>query len=170
MKAVLKGMMTPGVWSTQPMQFGLDDFVSSVTRFSIMDNANEYRGQNLAVLSECYCNINFRLGYHFNVIDAYVSENTDDNYVYFRFVGGVTESKRRQLRAILLKRILEDMGFKVTVSSDLVIARLKRLEVERTVKILETLGKLIGFSRQLDTQMQSEASVESYFNAFRKIQ
>jgi hypothetical protein len=44
------------------------------------------------------------------------------------------------------------------------------LEVERIVKILETLGKLIGFSRQLDTQMQSEASVESYFNAFRKIQ
>jgi pyruvate,water dikinase len=170
MKAVLKGMMTPGVWSTQPMQFGLDDFVSSVTRFSITHNANEYRGQNLAVLSECYCNINFRLGYHFNVIDAYVSENTDDNYVYFRFVGGVTESKRRQLRAILLKRILEDMGFKVTVSSDLVIARLKRLEVERTVKILESLGKLIGFSRQLDTQMQSEASVESYFNEFRKIQ
>ncbi|MEJ2245514.1 MAG: hypothetical protein P8Y80_05430 [Acidobacteriota bacterium] len=62
------------------------------------------------------------------------------------------------------------MGFKVTVSSDLVIARLKRWEVERILKILETLGKLIGFSRQLDTQMQNEESVESYFNAFRKIQ
>ena len=110
------------------------------------------------------------MGYHFNVIDAYVSENTDDNYIYFRFVGGVTETQRRQLRAVLLKIILENMDFKVTVSGDLVIARLKRWETSRIVKILETLGKLIGFSRQLDTQMQSEESVEYYVNAFRKIQ
>ena len=152
------------------MQFGLDDFVSSVTRYSIMNDTNGYQGQNLAVLSECYCNINLRLGYHFNVIDTYVSDNTDDNYIYFRFVGGVTESQRRQLRAILLKRILENMDFKVTVSGDLVIARLKRWETVRIVKILETLGKLIGFSRQLDTQMQSEESVEHYVDAFQKIQ
>ena len=170
MKAVLQGMLSPGIWNTQPMQLGLDDFISSVTRFSITDHAGGYQGQNLAVLSECYCNINLRLGYHFNVIDAYVSENTDDNYIYFRFVGGVTETQRRQLRAVLLKIILENMDFKVTVSGDLVIARLKRWETSRIVKILETLGKLIGFSRQLDTQMQSEESVEYYVNAFRKIQ
>ena len=169
MKAILKGMMSPGIWSTQPMQFGLDDFVSSITRYSIMNDTNKYPGQNLAVLSECYCNINLRLGYHFNVIDTYVSDNTDDNYVYFRFVGGVTESKRRQLRAILLKRILENLDFIVTLNSDLVIARLKRWEAARIVKVLETLGKLIGFSRQLDTQMQSEESVESYVDAFQKI-
>jgi pyruvate,water dikinase len=163
-------MMTPGIWSTQPMQFGLDDFVSSVTRFSVIESSHEYQGQNLAVLSEYYCNINLRLGYHFNVIDAYVSENTDDNYIYFRFVGGVTESKRRQLRAILLKRILESLDFKVTVSGDLVIGRLKRWEADRIAKVLETIGKLIGFSRQLDTQMQSEESVETYVEAFRKLQ
>jgi pyruvate,water dikinase len=170
MKAVLKGMTSPGIWNTQPMQFGLDDFMSSVTRYSLMDRPNEYQGQNLAVISECYCNINLRLGYHFNVIDTYVSENTGDNYIYFRFVGGVTESERRALRAVLLKRILENMDFKVTVSGDLVIARLKRWEAQGMVEILETIGRLIGFSRQLDTQMHSEESVELYFNAFNKLQ
>jgi pyruvate,water dikinase len=170
MKAVLKGMTSPGIWNTQPMQFGLDDFISSVTRYSLMDRPNEYQGQNLAVISECYCNINLRLGYHFNVIDTYVSENTGDNYIYFRFVGGVTESERRALRAVLLKRILENMDFKVTVSGDLVIARLKRWEAQRVVAILETVGRLIGFSRQLDTQMHSKESVELYFNAFSKLQ
>ena len=170
MKAVLKGMISPGIWNTQPMQFGLDDFVSSVTRYSIMNDTNGYQGQNLAVLSECYCNINLRLGYHFNVIDTYVSDNTDDNYIYFRFVGGVTESQRRQLRAILLKRILENMDFKVTVSGDLVIARLKCWEGPKIIAILEMLGRLIGFSRQLDTQMRSEEAVERYLNTFMQLQ
>ena len=32
MRAVLKGMTSPGIWNTQPMQFGLDDFISSITR------------------------------------------------------------------------------------------------------------------------------------------
>ncbi|MEJ2111689.1 MAG: hypothetical protein P8Z37_17625, partial [Acidobacteriota bacterium] len=148
---------------------GMDDFVSSITRFSVIENSHKYQGPNLAVISECYCNINLRLGYHFNVIDAYVSGNTDDNYIYFRFAGGVTESKRRQLRAVLLKRILESLDFKVSMSGDLVIARLKRWEAERMVTVLETIGKLIGFSRQLDTQMQSEESVESYVDAFSKL-
>jgi pyruvate,water dikinase len=170
MRAVLKGMLTPGIWSTQPMQFGLDDFVSSVTRFSVIESNQERPAQNLAVLSDSYCNINLRLGYHFNVIDTYVSENTDDNYIYFRFVGGVTESKRRQLRAIFLRIVLEGLDFKVAVSGDLVIARLKRWDAERILKVLEILGKLVGFSRQLDTQMRDEESVETYVKAFRKIQ
>ena len=166
MKAVLKGMTSPGIWNTQPMQFGLDDFISSITRYSLTNGASEYQGQNLAVLSECYCNINLRLGYHFNVIDAYVSANAGDNYIYFRFVGGVTESERRQLRAVLLKKILEKVDFKVTVSGDLVIARLKRLEAPKMLSMLEMLGRLIGFSRQLDTQMHSDDSVDFYLNAF----
>jgi pyruvate,water dikinase len=166
MRAVLKGMTSPGIWSTQPMQFGVEDFMSSITRYSLMNGMNEFQEQNLAVLSECYCNINLRLGYHFNVIDTYVSGNTEDNYIYFRFVGGVTETERRQLRAVLLKRILEKMDFKVTVSGDLVIARLKRWEASRMVAMLEMLGRLIGFSRQLDTQMESEESVDLYLNAF----
>lgn len=170
MKAVLRGLTSPGTWNTQPMQFGLDDLVSSVTRYSLMDGVNEYQGQNLAVISDCYANINLRLGYHFNVLDTYVSKNINDNYIYFRFVGGVTESERRQLRAILLKRILENSDFKVTVSGDLVVARLKCYEAPKILSVLEILGKLIGFSRQLDTQMRSEEAVETYLNAFAKLQ
>ncbi len=170
MKALLKGLTAPGIWSTQAMQFGLDDFISSITRYSPMDGMNEYQGQNLAVISDCYANINLRLGYHFNVIDTYISENADDNYIYFRFVGGVTESERRHLRAILLKKILENSDFKVTVSGDLVVARLKCWEASKILAILEMLGRLIGFSRQLDTQMRSEEAIETYLNAFMQLQ
>jgi len=164
MHAILEGLTAPGVWSTEPVQFGFGDLMSSMTRYS--EKAGKYTGQNLAVISEKYTNLNLRLGYHFNVIDTYVSGNVNDNYIYFRFVGGVTETERRHLRAILLKDILEKMNFVVTVTGDLVIGRLKKWDADQTIIILKKIGKLIGFSRQLDTQMQNQESVEKYLNEF----
>jgi len=166
MKAILNGLTSPGVWSTQPVKFEFSDLMSSMTRYSIRDGMGEYTGQNLAVISENYMNLSLRLGYHFNVIDTYVSDNISDNYVYFRFVGGVTETERRHLRAILLREILEKLNFKVTVTGDLVVASLKKLDAESILGILTDIGRLIGFSRQLDTQMQSRDSVKQYLNKF----
>jgi pyruvate,water dikinase len=166
MKAILKGLTLPGAWSTQPMQVGLGGLVSSLTRYSMTGQAAEYQGHNLAVISERYANISLQLGYHFNVIEAYVSDNVNDNYIYFRFVGGVTETERRRLRAILIKEILEKLYFKATVSGDLVVARLKKWEAKEILIVLEEIGRLIGFTRQLDTQMYSEESVQERFEAF----
>jgi pyruvate,water dikinase len=166
MKAILDGLTSPGVWSTQPSQLGFGDFVSSLTRYTMTDRATEYQGPNLAVISDRYANISLRLGYHFNVIDAYVSDNVNDNYIYFRFVGGVTETARRRLRAILIKEILEKLSFKASANGDLVVARLKKLEAKETVRVLGEIGRLIGFTRQLDTQMYSQASVQECLLTF----
>ncbi len=168
MRAILMGLVTPGVWSTQPLQLGFGDLVSSLTRYSMTDRIAQFTGQNLAVISDKYANISLRLGYHFNVIDTYVSENANDNYIYFRFVGGVTEIKRRRLRAILIKEILEKLNFKVALSGDLIVGRLKKWGKSEMLQVLNEIGRLIGFSRQLDTQMQSERSVTECFQAFFK--
>jgi pyruvate,water dikinase len=166
MRALLKGLVAPGAWSTQPVQLGFGDLVSSLTRFSMTDRAAEFRGQNLAVITGNYANLSLRLGYHFNIIDTYVSESVDDNYVYFRFVGGVTETERRHLRAVLLKEILHKLNFNVTVSADLVVARLKKLAEPEILEVLTEIGRLIGFTRQLDTQMVSEESIRLCLQAF----
>lgn len=166
LKAILDGLTVPGVWSTQPTRLGFGDLVSSLTRYTMSDRASELQEPNLAVISANYTNMSLRLGYHFNVIDAYVSENINDNYVYFRFVGGVTETERRHLRAILIRDILEKLNFKANVSGDLVVARLKKREAKEILHVLEEIGRLIGFSRQLDTQMQSEKSVKECFRTF----
>jgi pyruvate,water dikinase len=166
MKAILKGLTSPGVWSTQPTQLGFGDLVSSLTRYTMTDRATEYQGQNLAVISNRYANISLRLGYHFNVIDTYVSNNVNDNYIYFRFVGGVTETDRRRLRAILIKEILEKLNFKASATGDLVVARLKGREADEVLRVLEEIGRLIGFTRQLDTQMYSEESVQECLRVF----
>lgn len=166
MKSVLKGLTSPGVWATQPVQFGFGDLISSMTRYSVMERNEKSSDQNLAVISEKYMNLSLRLGYHFNVIDTYVSDNINDNYIYFRFVGGVTETERRHLRANLLKEILNRLNFKVIVQGDLVTARIKKWESNQILDILEQVGRLIGFSRQLDTQMQNHHSVKKYLNKF----
>ena len=168
MHALITGLISPGVWSTRPLQLGFGDLVSSLTRFSLADRGVTYKGQNLAVISNHYSNVSLRLGYHFNVIDTYVSENVDDNYVYFRFVGGVTGSEQRQLRALLIKEILEKLNFRVTLRGDLVVARLKKLAEKEALEVLQEIGRLIGFTRQLDTQMRSEQSVAESLDAFFK--
>ena len=106
MKAILTGLTSPGVWSTEPVQMDMSDFISSMTRYSMTDRNTSYQGQNLAVIGANYANLSLRLGYHFNVIDTYISEDINANYIYFRFVGGVTENERRYRRALLLKQIM----------------------------------------------------------------
>ncbi|MGD8414565.1 MAG: PEP-utilizing enzyme, partial [Candidatus Latescibacterota bacterium] len=166
LNAILEGLLTPGIWSTQPSQLGFGDLVSSMTRYKMTDRTSEYQGTNLAVISGSYMNMSLRLGYHFNVIDTYVTENAADNYIYFRFVGGVTENERRHLRALAIREILAKLNFKVTVNGDLVVARLKQWEATEISRVLREIGRLIGFTRQLDTQMQSQESVHKCFRAF----
>jgi pyruvate,water dikinase len=166
LNALLRGLSAPGTWSTQPMNLGFGDLISSLTRYSMADRGAQYQGQNLAVVTEDYVNLSLRLGYHFNVIDAYVSDSPDDNYIYFRFVGGVTENERRHLRAILLSKILYKLKFAVRVNGDLVVARLKKQGQQELIAVLNEIGRLIGFTRQLDTQMVSEESVAEGVRAF----
>jgi pyruvate,water dikinase len=162
MKAILDGLTSPGAWSTEAKPLGFNDFMSSLTRFSLTDVQPRYMGKNLAVISDRYTNLSLRLGYHFNVIDTYVSENINDNYIYFRFLGGVTEPERRYRRGLLIRNILEKYDFKAVLKNDLVVARLKKRSQREMRETLVMLGKLIGFTRQLDTEMTSDQSIERY--------
>lgn len=166
MRAILNGLTAPGVWSTEPVHLGIGNLISSLTRYNITNPEAEQKTQNLAVISRNYMNLTLRLGYHFNVIDTFVSDSAEDNYIYFRFVGGVTNPSRRHRRALLLQEILEKLNFLVVVNGDLVVGRLKKWEKEKQLSILETLGKLIGFSRQLDTQMLNDEAIDKYAAIF----
>jgi pyruvate,water dikinase len=166
MRAILQGLTSPGTWSTEAKSLGFDDFMSSLTRFSLTTAQPRYVGKNLAVISDRYTNLSLRLGYHFNVVDTYVSENINDNYIYFRFVGGVTETERRHRRGLLIRNILEKYDFKVVVRGDLVVARLKKRGHRELEGTLVMLGKLIGFTRQLDTEMVSDKSIDQFERTF----
>lgn len=167
MRALLEGMAEPGMWATEPMSVDFGSFMSSLTRtFSSAMAGPRYLGLNLAVISREYINLSLRLGYHFNIIDSYISENPNDNYAYFRFLGGVTDITRRSRRANFLAEVLGRYDFRVDVRGDLVVARIKKLPAQGMVDKMRVLGRLVAFTRQLDVKMISDEHMTKYMEDF----
>jgi hypothetical protein len=125
-------------------------------------------GKSFAVITDSYLNFNSRLGYHFAILDAYVSEEKNDNYISYQFKGGAAGVERRERRARLLSEILDYLGFKVQVIGDMVRARMVKYSLLETEQTLELVGLLSAFARQLDLALTSEAVVERCFQAFKE--
>ncbi len=165
---LLEALTREDVWETKPADMDLDGFMASATRAGSFSGPLAARpAQNLAIVSARYLHLSLRVGYHFNVVDAYLGDVPGDNYMYFRFAGGVTELTRRSRRADLLRRILEDHGFVTEGREDLVIGRVKGLAPDVMVERLRMVGRLIGFTRQLDIFLRSDGLVDEYVERFR---
>jgi pyruvate,water dikinase len=113
-------------------------------------------------------NLGLRLGYHYSVIDCYLSGNVNQNYVYFRFAGGFADEDHRRRRAKFIRGILEQMRFKVTVNGDLVVGKLKIADAPEIISALRSLGELTGFTRQIDLAMDSDSTVEQFTRLFQE--
>ncbi len=172
MKALLEGLVGSSMWETAPVAVDLGSFMSSFTRtFSSSMARPEDVGRNLAVLSDSYMNLHLRLGYHFNILDAYISEELNDNYIYFRFLGGVSNIERRSRRAKFIADVMEGFDFRVEIHGDLVVGRLKKLSRDRMVGRMKVLGGLVGYTRQLDVNMTGDDMVDFHLADFmQKIQ
>ncbi len=171
MRAFIQGLVQPGLWSTESVAVDFKSFMSSMTRtFSFSATGSKNLGQNLAVISKEYANISLRLGYHFTMIDAYISDNVNDNHVYFRFLGGVTDVLRRSRRARLLEQILDRNDFRVDVRGDLVVGRTKKLPRPLMEAKMRLLGYLVAYTRQLDVKMVSDQEVDRAWEEFNRLQ
>ncbi len=167
MKALLEGLLESRMWETAPVAVDLGSFMSSFTRtFSSSMARPEDVGRNLAVLSEDYMNLHLRLGYHFNILDAYIGEELNDNYIYFRFLGGVSNIERRSRRAKFIADVMEGFDFRVEIHGDLVVGRLKKLPRQRMVGRMKVLGGLIGYTRQLDVNMTGDEMIDFHLADF----
>lgn len=122
---------------------------------------------SFAIITDKYVNFNSRLGYHFGLVDAYVCAERNDNYITFQFKGGAASLERRERRAQLLAILLEDMGFKTQVISDLVRGRLVKYPEDQTLAILTQVGTLLAFSRQLDLALATDTIMHRVIAAFR---
>jgi pyruvate,water dikinase len=100
------------------------------------------------------------------VVDCYLGENPEDSYIFFRFVGGVTDVTRRTRRARLLATILSQQGFTTDLSGELIVGRLQGVPQPLCEEQLRMVGRLIGFSRQLDILLRDDRTVDQLVNAF----
>ncbi len=165
-RAILQGMLYPDVWHRTTMPVGLRDLMSSMLSAPPDALNGQYSGHNVAVISKNYVNLCFRFGYHFNIIDAHCDKIERENHIYFRFLGGATDICKRSRRARLIAEILLAFDFNVKTRGDLVIARASNMVQSEMERSLDILGRLVGFTRQLDVCLNNDAIVDRYAEAF----
>jgi pyruvate, water dikinase len=167
LRELLTGLTASGMWETEPVPVDMGSFMASLTRtLGAGGPGSEKLGRNLAVVSKEYMNLNFHLGYHFVLVDAYLGEAINDNSLYFRFLGGVTDISRRARRARCIGNILERSDFRVELHGDLVVGRLKKIDRPAMRAKLRLLGGLVGYTRQLDVRMTRADGPDCYAQAF----
>jgi pyruvate, water dikinase len=167
LRALISGMTRPGIWRSDAVPLNVNDFMSSMLRVpDIMSDSGGRVESNMAVISRDYANISLKFGYHFIVVDCLCSENTRNNHIYFRFAGGATDMTKRSRRLQLIAEILGEYGFNIKTKGDLIVARLANIGRNEAESILDQLGRLISFTRQLDTVLQDDHMVKRYARNF----
>ncbi|MFH2218984.1 MAG: PEP/pyruvate-binding domain-containing protein [Pseudomonadota bacterium] len=160
--ALLKGMLRDDLRSLEPRPVELKGFLSVMSEqmFSPPNIAAERFGdKSYAIISDKYLNFSSRVGYHYSILDTYCGKTSTKNYINFQFKGGAADDLRRNRRARLIAKILEEMGFLVEVQGDRVTARFGKHEPEVIEEKLDCLGRLLLYTRQMDMLMTGEESV-----------
>lgn len=166
--ALLDGMLHPEIPRYGPRALDAGGFLHVVLRQGLAGPENEpsLRDPCYAIVSDRYLNLAARVGYHFSAVDAYAGAFLDDNYITFRFKGGAADRDRRERRVKAIARILDALGFSVTIANDLVDAHFKKRPREEILRTLDLLGRLLQFMRQMDAAMASDAWVDPVAEAF----
>ncbi len=167
LRAFLEGLLLKEARRQGPARLSIGDIVAGMSRTSqAMSALPGSAGMNLALAARDWANITLRLGYHFSVVDAVVSDRPEHTFVYFRFAGGFADGDRRARRAGLILSVLERLGFRASRKGDLVVGKRKLMEAGEALDVLRFLGALSAFTRQLDVELASESDVERFAGEF----
>ncbi|MFH1146348.1 MAG: PEP/pyruvate-binding domain-containing protein [Pseudomonadota bacterium] len=129
---------------------------------------SRFAERNYFIISDKFCHLSSRFGFHFSTVESFLSDRTAENYVCFNFKGGAADSVRKGRRAKLIKALLERFGFWVQIKNDLIFARLERRDQEYLKERLRVLGHLSIHTRQLDMVLSDSARVNMYVEEMSK--
>jgi pyruvate,water dikinase len=132
----------------------------------VAQGADPYRDQSYVILSRNYMNFSIHLGYHLSAVEAYVSEQINDNYLTFTFRGGGSTPERRERRARLIEAIIDCMDLHYERKGDTIKARIAKYPPEQMIQRLLLFGKLTLYTKQLDMVLFSEGIVDWYIKDF----
>lgn len=160
MKALWRGLSHPGIsWSGA---VGL----SARNVMALMTSGSPPQMASYVVLSDEYVNLSFKFGYHYANLDIFHSDEPDNNYISLQFGGGAGSWFGRSMRIHFLSEVLEQLGFTLNISGDLLEAVLKGYDRDSMEEALDQVGRLLAVTRLLDLAIQGRDQVEPMVKAF----
>lgn len=137
---------------------------STMNRDLCASSQSSYTQNDCAIISKNFCNLSCRFGYHYSVVQTFVSDNPKENYIKFCFKGGAADLYRKFRRMKLIEDILVKYDFQVEVyiHEDYLNATITAYDQFSTLKRLKALGYLTMHTRQLDMIMGNPAK-EAYY-------
>ena len=160
MKALWRGLSHPGVsWAG-----GID--VNTRNLMALMTSGPPPQMASYAVLANEYVNLSIKFGYHYANIDILCTDIPESNYVALQFGGGAGSYFGRSMRISFLSEVLQELGFILQISGDLLEATVKGYDTRSMEEILDQLGRLLASSRLLDLAIPSQNQVERMKESF----
>ena len=166
--ALIKGMKTPGIkWAGHlPIDFKGYARVIFGNLIDVNRNESEIGSKSYAIVSKNYFNFFSRLGYHFTRIDVFAHDEINANYINFYFRGGAADEIRKSRRVRAIKLILDHYDFISETKDDSVIARIRKVPLQKILELVEMLGKLMGSVRNTDVTMLTEKHIDIFVKSF----
>lgn len=165
MLAIWEGM-TAVPWQGPPpvsiKGFGAILFQSTMNRELDPAVRSGLTNRNFFMVSKNFCNLSVRLGYHFALVEAHLSDLLTENYLSFQFKGGAADQNRRFIRIQLLRNILEQYDFRIEQKVDTLTARIEKKTMDYLLPRLKILGYLLIHTRQIDMVMDDLEMVGKY--------
>jgi len=160
MKALWRGLSHPGIsWAG-----GIG--VTSKDLMPLMVSGTPPQMASYAILSNEYVNLSIKFGYHYATIDILWTDNPEDNYISLQFGGGAGSYHGRSLRIHFISEVLQELGFMLDISGDVLDATVKGYDSPNMEETLDQLGRLLASTRLLDLAIPSPDLVESMKGSF----